>query len=197
MPESPGSISVWISQLKSGGDEAQEAIWRRFHRQLQRLARGMLPQSVRVEADEEDVVNVAFHSFFRRLERDGFAKVEDRSDLWRLLSAITRRKAVNQIRRFRAAKRSSEHVAGAEPEVLESQHDGQPTPETVAIQEEAVRVLLQLLDEDLQRIALLKLNGRTNDEIAAQIRRSIPTVERRLRLIRRKWETAMEGATLG
>ena len=40
----------------------------------------------------------------------------------------------------------------------------------------------------LRTIALLKLEGHTNDEIAARIGRSVPTVERRLRLIRQTWK---------
>ena len=48
--------------------------------------------------------------------------------------------------------------------------------------------MLESLDEPLRRIAVYKLEGLTNEEIAAEIRRSLPTVERRLRLIRQKWE---------
>ena len=44
------------------------------------------------------------------------------------------------------------------------------------------------LDEGLQQIALLKLAAYTNEEIAVRIERSLPTVERRLRLIRAAWK---------
>jgi IS30 family transposase len=49
--------------------------------------------------------------------------------------------------------------------------------------------LLDLLeDEQLVQIALLKLEGCTNREIADRINRSQPTVERRLKLIRDTWQ---------
>ena len=47
--------------------------------------------------------------------------------------------------------------------------------------------LLELLDGDMRHIALLKLEGYTNEEIAAAMGCSLPTVERRLRLIRKAW----------
>jgi DNA-directed RNA polymerase specialized sigma24 family protein len=45
-----------------------------------------------------------------------------------------------------------------------------------------------MLDDDLQVLALAKLRGYENREIAAQSDCSLRTVERRLHLIRRKWE---------
>ena len=37
-------------------------------------------------------------------------------------------------------------------------------------------------------MAVWKLEGHTNEEIAALLGRSVPTVERKLRLIRKLWE---------
>jgi DNA-directed RNA polymerase specialized sigma24 family protein len=45
-----------------------------------------------------------------------------------------------------------------------------------------------MLDDGLRQIAVLKLEGRTNEEIASRIDRSPTTVERRLRLIRDMWK---------
>ena len=49
-------------------------------------------------------------------------------------------------------------------------------------------LLRQLDDEQLREIALLKLEGCTNPEIARQLRCALSTVERRLRLIRLRLE---------
>jgi DNA-directed RNA polymerase specialized sigma24 family protein len=54
--------------------------------------------------------------------------------------------------------------------------------------EELQRLLDLLEDEELVQIALLKLEGCTNPEIADRVDRSLPTVERRLRLIRSTWQ---------
>ena len=49
-----------------------------------------------------------------------------------------------------------------------------------------------LPDDELRRVAILKLEGYTNAEITAQVDRSPATVERWLNLIRKHWaaETA-------
>ena len=52
---------------------------------------------------------------------------------------------------------------------------------------EAVEGLLGQLDDELRSIALWKLEGYTNEEIATRIGRVVPTVERRLRMIRSLW----------
>ena len=65
----------------------------------------------------------------------------------------------------------------------------EPTPEFAAEMVEAVdRLFDQLDDDELRQIALHKLEGCTNEEIAGKIGRALPTVERRLRLIRERWQ---------
>jgi DNA-directed RNA polymerase specialized sigma24 family protein len=56
------------------------------------------------------------------------------------------------------------------------------------VAEEYRRLLDRLPDGDLRQIAIWKMEGHTNAEIAALIDRSEPTVERRLNRIRRIWE---------
>ncbi|MHC4405382.1 MAG: RNA polymerase sigma factor, partial [Planctomycetota bacterium] len=51
--------------------------------------------------------------------------------------------------------------------------------------------LLDCLTPDLQTLALSKLEGYTNREIADQLDCSTPTIERRLKLIRKKWERVL------
>ena len=54
---------------------------------------------------------------------------------------------------------------------------------------ETTERLLGLLDnEELRRIARMRLEGYQNGEIAEQIGRSLPTVERRLKVIREIWK---------
>jgi DNA-directed RNA polymerase specialized sigma24 family protein len=52
--------------------------------------------------------------------------------------------------------------------------------------------LSRLPDDELRQIALGKLEGYTNEEIATQIEVAPATVERRLRLIRKHWASAVE-----
>jgi DNA-directed RNA polymerase specialized sigma24 family protein len=65
----------------------------------------------------------------------------------------------------------------------------QPDPAFTALVSDHVQWLLrQLEDEQLREIALLKLEGCTNPEIARQLGCALSTVERRLRLIRLRLE---------
>jgi DNA-directed RNA polymerase specialized sigma24 family protein len=65
----------------------------------------------------------------------------------------------------------------------------EPTPEFAAeVAEECQRLLDRLDDDGMRAIALRKMGGDTNDEIAARLGCAPRTVERRLRLIRRIWE---------
>jgi DNA-directed RNA polymerase specialized sigma24 family protein len=67
--------------------------------------------------------------------------------------------------------------------------DPDPDPAFAALLEEECQRLLGLLDHgELQRVALLKMEGYTVEEIAAQLGRVPRTVKRRLQLIRQIWE---------
>jgi hypothetical protein len=54
--------------------------------------------------------------------------------------------------------------------------------------EEYQRLLERLADPDLQALAVAKMEGYTNEEIAERFDCSVRTIERRLRLIRKKWQ---------
>jgi DNA-directed RNA polymerase specialized sigma24 family protein len=67
-----------------------------------------------------------------------------------------------------------------------------PTPEEAAQAAEQFRRLLDALnDEKLRAVALAKMEGCTNEEIAKRIKRSVPNVELKLKIIRTRWEKEM------
>ena len=55
------------------------------------------------------------------------------------------------------------------------------------VSEESERLLGLLPDDSLRTLALLKMQGHTNDEVAEQLGCGKRTVERRLALIRKFW----------
>ena len=66
---------------------------------------------------------------------------------------------------------------------------GRPEPEVVAVMvEECERLLGLLTDPVLNTIALRKMEGFTNVEIAAELGVVCRSVERKLNLIRRMWK---------
>ena len=193
------SVSQWIDGLKAGDEAAAARLWQRYFRRLVGLARKKLGDSPRRVADEEDVALSAFQSFFQRAQADRFPDLRDRDDLWHLIVCITERKAYDQLRDQARQKRGAGLVAGESAFVdLQASGDGagidavagpEPTPQFAAEMVEAVDRLFALLEDDqLRQIALCKLEGYTNEEIAGKIGRAPPTVERRLRLIRERWQ---------
>lgn len=69
----------------------------------------------------------------------------------------------------------------------------EPTPEVAdRMQSECERLLDLLNDENLRSLALLKLEGYTNEEIAVQLGCARRTVQRRLSLIQEIWSQEVE-----
>lgn len=192
------SVSRWIEALKEGDEPAAANVWNHYFERLVAVACEKLRSAPRRAADEEDVVAKAFETFFCRVQQGRFPQLQDRQDLWHLLVKITERKAINQLRDQGRRKRGGGRVRGESALLGKDAPDEQgglnqvvgaePSPEFAAVMSEALDQLLGVLDTELRTIALLKLEGYTNDEIANRIGRSVPTVERRLRMIRQTWK---------
>lgn len=180
------SVSFWIDKLKGGNQAAAQPLWNRYFQKLVHLAYQRLQNRNRAVADEEDVALSAFKSFCAAAEQGRFPELQDRDDLWRLLVVITERKALNQIRDQHRQKRG-----GATPPAPLESHDPspEPTPLFAAIMAEECQRLFDALEtEPLRRIAVDKMEGYTNAEIATRHSLALRTVERKLSLIRRIWE---------
>jgi DNA-directed RNA polymerase specialized sigma24 family protein len=194
-----GSVTGWIDRARHGDDKAACQLWERYFHHLVQLARAALKGSPRRAADEEDVALSAFDSFCRGAEQGRFPDLNDRDNLWRLLVVLTRRKAAHAKRDERRQKRGGGAVldqaallrsARAEQEQADFDFaiSEDPTPAFAAQMGEACESLLRRLDaHGLRGLAVAKMEGYTNAEIAAQFGCCVSTVERRLQLIRRVW----------
>src|SRR5947209_13371850 len=160
---SEGSVSQWLSRLRAGDPSAAQQLWERYFHRLVGLARRKLAGRPRRAADEEDVALSAFHSFFRGAERGRFPSLLDRHNLWRLLVAITARKASHLVRDEGRAKRGGGRVfstgaaaaAPGEEADIDQILDRAPTPEFAAqVAEECHRLLARLGDAELESVAL-------------------------------------------
>ncbi len=141
--------------------------------------------------DEEDVALSAFKSLLIRAEQGKFPELEDRDDLWQLLYVLTVRKAVSLSKREHAKRRGGGAVCYLSdlPEAqLQEAVGDEPTPELAfQMAEECRRLVDALGDETLQSVALWKMEGYTNKEVAAKLGVVEQTVERKLRRIRELW----------
>jgi DNA-directed RNA polymerase specialized sigma24 family protein len=196
---SDGSVTRWIESLKSGDPEAVRAIWDRYFKWLVSVARRRLQGLPRVVADEEDVAATAMESLWQGAQRGAYPELHNREDLWRLLVVITVRKASHVSRNERRQKRGdgkviaeSDLAAGDSPSddvSIERIMGNEPTLEVVGLMSDELKHLLEILaDPTLQSLALLKMEGYANDEVAAKLGCGLRTVERKLQQIRTIWE---------
>lgn len=191
-------ITRWIEGLRTGDDEAIGNLWNHYFDRLVGLARVRLGTSPRRVADEEDIALSVFRCLCAGAETGRLADMSHRDDLWRVLVTMTVRKTIDQQRRAGNTKRGGGRVRGesmfvnrhgeARAPGLQQVGDGGPTPEMLAMMEEEGRRLLESLDDHaLQQVALWKLEGYTNDEIADKIGLTTRSIERKLHRIREKW----------
>ncbi len=196
----PHSISQWLHSLKAGETAHVQELWDRYRAKLVEIAGRRLAGRSKVVADEDDVVQSVFISLCRGAVEGRFNDVNNRDELWWLLLAITKQKAVSLIRRSDAAKRGGRRVFteadyggtdtnGSRGRFSFDQLVGQcPTPETITILEEECQRLFHLLpNTDLINIAKHRLEGYSVPEIAVILAISKRSVERKLGLIRNAW----------
>jgi DNA-directed RNA polymerase specialized sigma24 family protein len=189
---------LWIAKLKCGDEAVARQLFRDVYNRLMLVAsRHLGPQPLRW-VDEEDVALSAFDSFCRRASQEQFPQLANRHDLWRILVKITARKAKDYLRAHRTLKRGGGWVRG-ESAFAAAAHSATPrldhaareneTPELIAVVAEECREMLALLDDDAMRsIAVWKLEGYTDQEIAARLGCVERTVIRRVNRIRDLWK---------
>jgi RNA polymerase sigma factor (sigma-70 family) len=195
-----GSVTRLIRLLRSDDaverDLAARLIWRRYFHDLLELARSNLNRRIRRREDEEDVLQSMYKSFCLRQQRGEF-DLAGRDALWKLLVTITLRKARN------AAKKQMRHRRDiAREQTIEDRDDGGespqwaleqmdaagPSPAEAALLNEALERRLEVLaNPELRQIALWRLEGYTNREIADRLDCTERSVERRMERIRSKW----------
>jgi RNA polymerase sigma factor (sigma-70 family) len=191
---SDGSITHCLRLLRQGDAGAVRLIWERYYPRLVRLAREKLAATPRATADEEDVALSAMDRFFRAVQGGRYPDLADRDGLWRLLLRITTRRALDLARRERSQRRGGGGerdrlmIGDAADEGLSALNAAEPSPAFAAEMADTCRNLLERLpDADLRTLAVAKLEGYANAEVAERLGCSLRTVERRLRLIRDLW----------
>jgi RNA polymerase sigma factor (sigma-70 family) len=202
-----GSITGAFKELRSDDpavrDAAARFIWDRYFRDLLTLARNNLDKRIRLRMSEEDVAQSMFKSFCLRQQRGEF-ELAGRDELWKLLVTITIRKARNAAKAQRRDKRdiAREQTLPGNDEtdppcwVLERMEASDPSPLEAALLNEALeRRLKALTNPELREIALWRLEGYTNGEIAGRLDCTERAVERKLSRIRKLWSSYDDGGS--
>lgn len=175
---------------------ATRQVVERFFPRLAGLARKTLSGGPQAMADADDAVQSALTSFHCRIQQGQFAENLDRNDLWNVLATMTVRKALGQLRRQRALKRGGGKLLD-EAALSNGRGEAVPLAETVMQAPSSdfdlhCAELLGMLAEELKPIALLRLLGYHNREIAQRLGCTERRIERKLALIRLKWEHYVE-----
>jgi DNA-directed RNA polymerase specialized sigma24 family protein len=198
------SVTQWVSELKAGDRcEAPRRLLERYFEQLARLAQARLRTGGGAVADGEDVALSVFESFFRGAGDGRFPDLDNRDNLWRLLVTITTRKAINRRRDEGRQKRGGGRIARTQDlagkdndldDFLAQVVGSEPTPEFAAlVADEYRRLFGSLADESLRVVAQMKMENYSDEDIARSLDCSVRTVERKLKVIRKRW-TAEESS---
>ena len=188
--ETSQSITRLIRAVQDGSDTAVRPLLAAYFDRLVQLARKRLQNMPGLGGYDEDLALRSFHSVYERL-RDPARPLElaGRDDLWRLLATRTISRAIDLIRRHH-------------PEEVSREQDftqlltREPTPlEAAEVADECRHLLESLPEPELRQIALLKVEGYTNEEIASRLDCVPRTIERKVSRIRLLWKHELKELT--
>lgn len=193
-PVPDGSVTKWVHLAKAGDEEATRRLWERYFRQVVMVARRRLTQRSG-HFDEEDVALSTFDGVLRAIKDDRLDPPKDRFEFWGLLRRSARHRVNDRLKVEGAAKRGGGRGdaeknpralrSGIDPDQLSGHLDD---PQLTAAMSEECKLLLESLgDEELEKVVIWKLEGRTNYEIAEALGYSKRTVQRMVANIREVW----------
>ena len=197
---SPGSMTLCAEDLHSPDPVVREAairrIWEHYASRLMALVRNNLDARIRRREGESDVLQSMYRGFCES-RREAERPLRSRDDLWRMLVHITMCKVRNKAKHHQAAcrdyRRELADAGSASAWMGDRLESAGPTLEEAAILEEEMRAWLTPLTEEQRQLALWRLDGYTNKEIGVMISRTERAVELKLRVIREKLESRVEG----
>jgi len=197
--ESNDPVTLWMDQLRAEDDSAASNLWHHFVNRIQESARRKLGSTTRRVYDEEDVAQSAFHSVCSGISAGRFPDLNDRESLLHLLLAITSRKVSQRVRHDHRKRRDVNRLitdsifvrssGDVLPRVVDSVPSREPTPEfAIEFVDVCESLFKSLDDQQLKDVALLRIEGFEDSEIAKKLNCSRRTVQRRLEIIRRHWK---------
>jgi RNA polymerase sigma factor (sigma-70 family) len=200
--DSGGSVTRDDADLRSPDsmvrERAARRLWERFEQRLLDLVRRRLNPGLRVQVDENDIVQSLFERFLV-IEREATSPLlSSREELWRFLVWMAMCRVASVALRHQASRgdvrRESRQTFPAFSDLrlgswlAEMINRNLLLPEQSAISREEFNRLLGQLPEDLQQIFIWKLEGYTNVEIGRMLNRTVRTVELKIMIIRKTLE---------
>ena len=198
------SVIVWLRKMESGDADAVEHLWERYFERLVGLANKRLGTAPRRDFDEEDVALSVFNSLNQCATKGRLTEVSGSEELWRILVTFTAQKVIDRMRSAQALKRGSGDVrgesvfrksTGEEGQGIDAFFNSKPSPQILAEMDEDFACLLNALpSDDYRKIAVMRMEGYSNDEIGKSMSLTTRSIERKVQLIRKHWQE-IAGAT--
>jgi RNA polymerase sigma factor (sigma-70 family) len=192
------SVTELIRRLKLGDSYAAYAIWKRYVNKLTFFAKMKLQSCRRKIEDEHDAVQLAYVKFLESVSSAKFDSLEDRHDLWQILTMLTERRVYDIMRRENTLKRGNQHFVCSSDLVLNESEQGnefsvfrdEKTDSYFFTEfwDEFEECLRQLNDPILVQITLKKFNGKTNEAISSELGISVSTIKRKIKRVEEIWQ---------
>ncbi len=195
----PQSVSLLIDLLHKDDDSlAQSALWQRYYDDLAKRVSQRLGRKFCAVGDEEDIALSAMDSFFRGMQEGRFPDLSSRKELWNLLLTIAYRKVIKQHRSELSAKRGGGNVrneASLKPADPDDSATGLDAIDAQPTEDEIMRVVEEMTENlgepVLRTIAIRRLQGYTDKEIAHELDITERTVIRKRQRIQAIWQTEL------
>lgn len=184
-----------IAGLRSADDAVVREFYRRYSGALQAIAHKHMTSLLRQRVGPEDIVQSVYRTFVRRAGELAF---DEPGDLWRLLCAITLTKVREQARFHTRQKRSVAREQHADADAGEGPAAevaaAIPSPGDHAEFTSVFEHILAGLDDEQRKILELKLDDRSDAEIATTLACSERTVRRLMVRLRERLDALLSTA---
>ncbi len=185
----PLSVSSCIRRVsRQEVPDAAGSIWDFFHSRARRIAQHELKHSYKSSGDADDATNAAFFSCFLKLQNQPARRL-GREEFWEILRRSVKRHSDRlRVQRY-TRKCQYRHFSTLSTHEIRTLKQV-PERSASADQEIELETLVDslCLGPGFKQLLQLKLENHTNMEIAVELGVSLGTVERKLRLLRRRME---------
>jgi RNA polymerase sigma-70 factor, ECF subfamily len=173
-----------VKRWRKGDQDAATALFERYVERLTQLVGAKLSSKMNARVDPDDIAQSAFKSMFRRVREGDFEFGDDRA-FWQLLVTIAVNKVRNKVRFAKAGKRdiSRDSATGGDDSYdayVASCLERAPSSDEVVEFEELMEGLFNHLPRREARTLQMRMDGQTQQEIAAELDVDVRTVRRDL-----------------
>ena len=190
--ESGIAVTRWVNDLREGNSAAASRLWKYLEPRLLNLGQRQMKSMSTACYDEEDLAQSAFFALCSAIQDGRYEGLADRDEIWKLLVTIALNKFRKRARHQGAQRRGGKLRRNDFDSVLDSESEVLTAEQSMLIQEECERLLDVLGTDDVRKVALLKVEGYTNSEIADALQCTRRTIQRRLDFIRTVWTRDLE-----